>query len=140
MSNANPNRGSAPRRRDTAGFSLAEVMVALIVFLVGALGLGVGGPGASRNPTFAGQQTRASEIASGTVDRLLATPFDSADLASGDHADPSNPYPGGYHATWSVEDDQPIALCKRITVTVRWPASNSTNRVRLVAVTPKSNQ
>lgn len=124
-----------PRRRGrAAGFSLVEVAVALIIFAIGFLSLAALIPLGTKGVSKSGESTRASEIASATMERLLSTPYSDPDLGSGAHADPSNPYPGDYHVTWNVEEDQPEASCKRITVRVRWPLSSSTTMVRMVGV------
>lgn len=132
--------GAAPRRarlgNPQAGFTLVEAMVALVVFSIGILGLAALAPVGSRAVSNAGRQTRASELCSNTAENLLALPYDDPDLTSGAHADPSNPYPGKYYVSWNVEDDQPVANSKRITVTVRWPTSTSTTLQRLVIVNP----
>lgn len=126
-------------RSDNRGFTVIEVLIALIVFAIGALSVAALIPAGTKSNTSAGEETRASETGAACVEKLLASPYNSATLTPGGHADPANPYPGSYYVTWNVEENQPINLCKRITVTVRWPLANSANRVRLVAVTPRAN-
>src|SRR5215813_9472696 len=119
-----------------AGFTLIEAMVALVVFSIGILGLAALAPIGSRAVSSAGRLTRASELCSNTAENLLALPYDDADLTSGAHNDPGNPYPGTYYVSWDVEDDQPVPNSKRITVTVRWPSTTSAILQRLVIVNP----
>ena len=84
------------------------------------------------------QNTRASELCSQVMERLLDTPYDDPDMDDGGHTDANNPYDGHYFVSWNVETNQPIDSCKRVTVTVRWPNSFSLTSVRLVAVSPES--
>lgn len=130
-------RRSLARRGD--GFTLVEVMVALVVFAIGVLAMATLIPFGTRSATKSGESTRASEIASSAMERLLDTPYSDPDLAAGGHTDPSNPYPGSYHVTWNVEDNQPDSLCKRITITVKWPLATSNTSLKLVGITPESN-
>ena len=123
-------------RKPEAGFTLVEAMVALVVFSIGILGLAALAPVGTRAVSNAGRQTRASELCSNTAENLLALAYDDSDITSGAHNDPSNPYPGKYYVSWNVEDDQPVANSKRITVTVRWPTATSTTLQRLVVVNP----
>jgi hypothetical protein len=92
-----------------------------------------------RSNTQSGEVTRASEIAALDMERLLDTPVTDPDMAAGTHADPNNPYPGSYFASWVVEADQPFTGCNRITVIVRWPTATSTRLVRMVGVNPVSS-
>lgn len=128
----------ASRRPAVAGFTLIELSVAMVVFAVAALALAALIPLGSNRQGEAGQFTRGSSLAARACETLLTTPYDDPDLDPGAHDDPANPYLGRYHVHWSVEADQPIAACKRITVTVTSPASNSPALVRIVIVSPQS--
>ncbi len=126
------------RVRGTRGFTLIEVMVALVVFAIGVLSLAALIPLGTKGISRSGETTRASELSASTIERLLATPYGDGDLDAGAHSDPQNPYNGRYWTTWSVEDNQPITDCKRVTVTVRWPRSGSPTNVRVIGVKPRS--
>ncbi len=108
---------------------------------VGASGaspsVGAGMPAGTRGVRKAGQNTRGSELAASSIERLLATPYDHPDLDLGAHNDPANPYDGKYFVSWAVDTGQPIVNCKRITVTVRWPSAASLTNVRLIGVRPE---
>ncbi len=124
--------------RHTRGFTLIEVMVALVVFAVGVLSLAMLIPLGTKGISRSGETTRASELSVATMERLLASPYSDTDLSSGTHTDGANPYNGSYFVTWVIEDNQPITDCKRITVRVRWPISASPINVSLVGVKPAS--
>lgn len=110
---------SAPRRRRkaSAGFTLIEVMIALVVFAVGVLALAITLPLGSKRIVFAGQQTRGSAIAAEQAEEILEMPYGDGDLTAGTHDHPGNPLPGNYHVRWVVTVDQPVAGCKRIVIT-----------------------
>lgn len=121
------------------GFSLVEIPISLMLLSIGVLTLAGLLAAGIRTGAKSGVQTRASELAAQTVERLLSTPNSDSTMTAGSHQ--SSPYPaqGSYYITWVVEDNQPISLCKRVTVTVRWPRYNSPNPVRLVAVSPQAD-
>jgi hypothetical protein len=114
-------------------------MVAMVLFSIGIMSMAGLIPLGSRAINRAGHQTRASEVAAAAGERLLSTPYDDADLTAGTHNDPNNPVEGRYFVSWVVEEDQPITLCKRITVLVRWGTSSSTPQARVVVVRPESS-
>ena len=126
------------RRPADRGFSLIEVMIALVVFSIGALALGVIVPLGTNKTNNAGRQTRASELAGQCAEQLLTTPYSDGDLTVGTHNDTNNPYPGSYYIQWVVEDDQPITKCKRVTVSVYRLSLASAVAARVVIVTPES--
>jgi len=95
-------------------------------------------PSGSQSVNRSGDQTRGSELASACAERLLSTTFTAADLTTGSHFDPLNPYDGKYYVSWTVEDDQPMPQCKRATITVRWPTLLSAPGASVVVVVPKS--
>lgn len=132
---AEPSRGRIPER----GFSLIELAMAIVVLAIGVLGLAALMPMGTRSAAKSGEVTRASELASALAERLLATPYSDPDLASGTHQATPWPQQGGYYLTWVVEDSQPIANCKRVTVTIRWPSPSSPNKAQLVIVSPRAN-
>jgi len=108
--------------RPGAGFTLIELVVALVVFALGVLSLGLVVPLATKRVNAAGVQTRASALAAERAETLLMIPYGDADLTAGTHADPANPI-DGYYVQWRVTDDQPITGCKRVVVFVsKWSA------------------
>jgi Tfp pilus assembly protein PilV len=117
-----------------SGLSLAEVLVALVVFTIGALGLAGVIPLGMNRVTDSNSDTVASTLAAERCEALLATPYDDETLDAGDHTDPGNPYEGHYNVSWTVEVDEPRPECKRVTVRVQ----RGTGRVlvRLAIVVP----
>jgi prepilin-type N-terminal cleavage/methylation domain-containing protein len=124
--------------RDPRGFSLIEVMVAVMVFAIGALSLAAVIPLGSGKASQAGRQTLAAELATDRAERLLSTPYDDPDLEAGVHLDPANPRDRYYFVRWNVEADQPVTACKRVTITVHRPALTSPAVVRFVVVVPQN--
>lgn len=127
-----------PVRDRAAGFSLVELMIALVVFGIGVLSLAAVIPLGVKRSNTASQQTRASELAATCAEQVLETPYLDADMTSGAHDDVNNPYPGGYYVRWTVEDGQPRTDCKRITVTVYRRTFSSLPMSTLVVVSPEA--
>jgi prepilin-type N-terminal cleavage/methylation domain-containing protein len=125
-------------RRPQAGFTLIEIMFAMVIFAIGVMALMACIPMASKRIMKSGAETRASSIASEAAENLLTVPYGNATISSGTHNDPANPHDGLYYTRWVVEDDQPLTSCKRITITVARGAISNTPVVRLVVVTPQS--
>jgi len=120
------------------GFTLIEIMFAMVIFAIGVLGLMACVPMASNRVMKSGAQTRASSLAAETAEELLKVPYGHGSLTAGTHNDPANPHPGNYYTRWVVENDQPLASCKRITITVARGTVSNIPVVRLVIVTPQS--
>ena len=120
------------------GFTLIEIMCAMVVFGIGMLALLACIPMTSRKVMSAGAQTRAASYAAEAAERLLTVPYGNSLLTPGTHDDPANPHDGLYYTRWVVEDNQPIASCKRITVLVARNTAASFPVARLVIVTPRA--
>jgi prepilin-type N-terminal cleavage/methylation domain-containing protein len=125
-------------RRDGAGFTLIEVIITLAVFGVGFLALAAIVPLGFKKNNSATIQSRASELAAATAERLMHIPYMEPDLDAGNHEDADNPHFGRYHVKWSVEENAPITKCKRITITVHVPAVTSPQVARIVVVTSEA--
>ena len=132
-----PARGHRPAHRH-AGFTLIEVMIALVIFATGMLALALCVPVASRRIMKAGAQTRSSSLASEAAEELLTVPYGDSQLTAGTHNDTANPHDNIYYVRWVVEDDAPLAHCKRITVTVARRSVTATPEASIVVVTPES--
>ena len=126
------------RPADGRGFTLVEVMIALVVMSIGVLALASLLPMGTKKISNSASRTRASELAATLAERLLATPYADEALVEGAHDDDQNPYDGQYYLSWSVEDDQPITACKRVTVFARWPSASSSLTARVIVVTPRA--
>ena len=124
--------------RPQAGFTLIEVMFAIVIFGVGVMALLLCVPMASKKVMSSGSQTRAAAIASQTAEDLLTVPYGDGSLTSGTHDDPANPHDNLYYTRWVVENNQPLSACKRITITVARGAAGNVPVVRLTIVTPQS--
>jgi len=132
--------GRRPRRaavRET-GFSLVEVIIALAVFMVGALTLSLVMPMATRRIVTASSQTRASELSAECAEHILVTPWDDADLTAGTHNDPANPHDRVYYVSWAVVDSVPVLNCKRVTVSVSRTSVSAAALAQLTVVVPQA--
>ena len=136
--NSSLRRQTSRDARDKAGFTLMEVLVALIIFAIGVLALALCVPAATKRVTASGKQTLASTLAAQAAEELLTVPYGDGTLTPGTHDDPANPHEGVYFVRWVVEDNQPIASCKRIRVSVARGAAGNPPEARVVIVSPRS--
>jgi type IV pilus modification protein PilV len=127
-----------PSSRPERGFTLIEVMIALIVFATGMLALALCVPMATRRVMKAGTQTRASSLGSEMAEELLTVPYGDDDLTSGTHDDAANPHSGNYYIRWVVVDDVPTTACKRITVKVARGSASNPPESQIVIVSAQS--
>ena len=112
-----------------AGFSLIEVLVALAIFSVGILGVGLMQLSAIKGNSVANQLTEATIFASDQIEQMLSWDYDALDstnnnaytLPNGDDYTADGYQPdGNYHAYWDILDDTPVTDSKTIDVTIFW--------------------
>jgi type IV pilus assembly protein PilV len=104
------------------GFTLLEVMIALVVLSVGLLGLAALQLVAVKGNAFSSEMTNATMLAQQHAETLKCLPFTDANL------DPNgNPHTTigsskgvQYTVTWNVTDDSPDTNMKTINLSVRW--------------------
>lgn len=101
------------------GFSLIEVMIALVILSVGLLGL-AGMQGTAINGNLHGNTiTQATALAQATIEQIRNTAYDNIDTTTFPDAE-SRVDESIYERTITIEDDVPLNELKRITVTVSW--------------------
>lgn len=153
-------RGSNNER----GASLIELMVALGVFAVGALGLLRLTYGSIEGTGTASKLTHATALAQSKLDALMMLPFDATSLLAGSYTETKNLGPGGtayttlgaatgdygaddgwFERSWTIVDqDLNTAYVgndfKVVTVTVRWYDAVAKRRREVALVGGRSLQ
>ena len=107
------------------GFTLSEVLVALVVLSLGLLGLERMQIAAIQANTIASRLTQATTLAQDRIELLMAMPYNDSTLvdttpvgAFTSYTDP-NP-PQGYTISWEVDTNAPSAGIKTINIYVTW--------------------
>ena len=122
-----------------AGFTLLEVLFAIVIVAVGLLAVAHMQLTAVQGNRAGGNLSVATHLAEQELERLKASSFDGPDLAPGNHADPNNPVnssgnSGGiFTREWLVEDYKTSS--KRITITVSWDELLRTRSTTLTTIT-----
>jgi len=111
------------RSRNDRGFTLVEMMIALVLFGVGLMALAQALPSGLSVRDRARRMTVATNLAQEEMERLRGLPFAHADLAGGTHTDPQSPIDGAYRRMWTVQDATPAPNMKRVTVEVSFPTA-----------------
>jgi type IV pilus modification protein PilV len=106
------------------GFTLLEVMIALVILSIGLLGLGALQLVAVRSNSFSSEMTYATMIAQQQVEALKTLPFTDGLLMAATSANPHTAMGSSkgvqYTISWTVTDNTPATDMKTINVKVQW--------------------
>jgi len=112
------------RIADSSGFTLIEVMIAILVIVVGLLGVAGVATTVINGNTLAKEMTTATTLAQDKIEDLKSTAYGS--ISSGSDTQQSI-----YTRTWTVTSDSPVAGMKTIAVSVAFPWKGATRTVTL---------
>ncbi|HLC15727.1 MAG TPA: prepilin-type N-terminal cleavage/methylation domain-containing protein [Thermodesulfovibrionia bacterium] len=124
------------------GFTLIEVMVALVLLMVAMLAVGTMQITAIRGNAYSKEMQMATLAGREVVERVMATPYNS--VAVGNipgllqeetvtSKDPTNPgLP--YKRTWSVTQNSPFANAITVTATVTWEDSSGKHTIDFITI------
>ncbi len=115
-------------RQDRAGFSLIELLMAIVFIGIGVVAVAGLFPLATKNVNDGKLLTTALGRAQDKLEELQVAGFSSAVMAPGSYTDTL----GTYVRTWAVQDSVPNDGTKMVTVTVGWPTNRGGENVTLV--------
>lgn len=120
-----PDRGVGRR-----GFTLIELMVAVLLIGVGLMGLAALSTTVTRANVHSSGLTTASALAQERIEQFRAEPYGS--IVSGSDARAVDGVQ--YTRTWGVSADDPEPGLKTIVVTVAWTSRGLTHRTTLSTI------
>ena len=113
------------------GVGLIEIIVAMLIFAIGITAAIRTLPVSNAATSRAKNLTTATNLGQQTIEELMGTPFNNADLTAGVHNDQGNPLERIYTRTWNVTDNDPVVDMKTVTVTVTYLSGSKDNAVTL---------
>ena len=123
--------------RKPKGYTLLEVLIAMVVTSIGLLGMAQLQIVATRSNSFSNQMTVGVTLGQDQLEALRNLDYEDTELDAGDHVDPGNPIMSqggiGFNRRWTVTEDAPNSL-KTVTITVGWPAGNESHHVTFTTV------
>jgi prepilin-type N-terminal cleavage/methylation domain-containing protein len=111
------------------GFSIIELLVAVVILAIIVLGIGTLFPRAMSASTQSRQLSRAYNVAHGKIEQFYRMPKTAAALTAGNHGPETIE---GMVCTWNVQDNYPMLRMKKVTVGVTWTGSSNFNSVGVV--------
>ncbi|MBN1503431.1 MAG: prepilin-type N-terminal cleavage/methylation domain-containing protein [Candidatus Eisenbacteria bacterium] len=114
-------------RQDRAGFSLVELLMAIVFIGIGVMAVAGLFPLATKNVNDAKLLSTALGRAQEKLEELQVAGFSSAVMSTGMYADTA----GTYVRTWAVRDSVPNPGTKQVTVSVSWPTNRGGESVTL---------
>ncbi len=119
-------------KQEEKGFTLLEVMVALVILIIGLMSVLSLVTSVIRGNAFSNKMTTATILAQDKMEELMALRFDTAnDLTPNQHTDINNPINGLFRREWEVED---FGDCKRIDIEVGWQGIQRAHVVTLTTM------
>ncbi len=122
-----------PYRSKIAGFTLIELVVAILIFAIGIVGILKMHQAAIQASSYNRQLTEAVAIAQDRLERLHGLQFTNADMAVGVHntitvfSPPPRNLP--YNISWTVA--QPATFVRTVALSVTWMEKNVSHEVDL---------
>ncbi|MFH0778630.1 MAG: prepilin-type N-terminal cleavage/methylation domain-containing protein [Candidatus Eisenbacteria bacterium] len=115
----------ADGRRRERGFSLVELLVALVFLGIGIMAVAAMFPLATKNVNEGRLLTTALGRAQEKLEELQEAGYSSSLLDAGSYRDSL----GHYERSWVVQDSLPALGSKRVMVWVSWPSSQGRDTV-----------
>lgn len=113
-----------------AGYSLIELMIAMLILAVGVMGIWGMQGAAIRGNTTARKTTDTAALGSDQLEKLMRLPYDDAVLAPGTTTTRNE---GIYTVAWTVSPlDVPITNVKTVTITASWMEAGQQRSVTYV--------
>ena len=114
--NAQLSPDEQPAGARERGFSMVELLVAMVVMAIGLLGAAQMIPLAMAGVTQAGLRTKSVQLAQQRLDQLGAAEYDS--VTAGTYSETQDPIT----LSWTITDDDPLAGTKRVAMEASWPS------------------
>jgi type IV pilus assembly protein PilV len=127
-----PGRGPVrrPRARRSAGFTLIEVIVAIVLLGVGLMGLAALSTTVTRANVQSSSLTTATALAQERAERLRTEDYDA--LASGNDSRVVDNV--AYTRSWVVTAEDPEPGLKTVAIAVSWTTRGTTHTTRLTTI------
>ena len=99
------------------GFTLVEVLIAITILAFGMLAVASMQIWGIRGNSTAIWHTEAATTMASEIERLMALPYDDAELTTGSHGPVTK---DDYTLSWQVTTEAPVNNTKTIVVSVTW--------------------
>ena len=120
--------------KNEKGYSLIEVLIAIVVLGIGILALATLQLSSIKGNAFSQHLTEANAITQNEMERLVSLQLTDPDLTSGNHTTTVTGGAAGstsYAVLWNVQLDTPITNTKRINLTTTWNESGVQHSVQM---------
>jgi type IV pilus assembly protein PilV len=121
------------------GFTLTEVLVAMVVLSIGLLGLSAMTLGMGKSLHFSKNLTLATTLAQDQMEAVRHTPYEQVLTATYPSDETIPGYPG-FRTTVVIRANNPVVDTKTVVVTTTWPRSGNGSHPHAVTLTTVINK